>query len=387
VLPANVPAHPGGRGAAAEEAARRAAATVSEPAAERPRAAVDFREWLRVTGATPRPLPPIPVASRARTSGHDEPPPHSSSRSLAKWLVPLLILLLVVAAVLALTIDRRSHGTGSIEPATSPPVTISVVRPSVTTPPPTTPPPVRTTVASIGTTTATTTATTAAPATSTTVQATTTTVPPTTEPPIPPTPAAVTAPGVRAGAGSPCTLDAEGISTPTERCYVPLINGNVLVWANGNLVCADPAAQAVAPAATFQLGVGGDPLAMIADGGLVPKCDDLTYARNVMTGGLAEFPGLCGSTEATIDPTTVRCFAQNPASGAMLAVVQGADGRSITATCFGSGGVAPIELPWSKPTVDAGWKVEGVSLSDDQSSFVVVASKGPESAFTGAACA
>lgn len=188
-----------------------------------------------------------------------------------------------------------------------------------------------------------------------------------------PTPATVTAPGARVAAGTaPCVAAADGAYTPTANCFVPLNNGNIVSYVGGSLECVDPAGTLLAPATSFTVGATGDPLVIIADGTLVPKCGDLTYAKNVLAGGASTLDGLCGSSATAIDDASLRCFAQNASTGAMAALVGGPSG-SIAGSCSnGAGAPAATPLVWTKGNVDVSWRI--VSLVYDAATQAFTAS-------------
>jgi proteasome lid subunit RPN8/RPN11 len=387
-LPANTPAHPGARGAEAEAAAReRGLEPTSTAASARLAPAVsepdDFDEWMASAAA----LGLAPPATRSLVPAVVTRPPQPSVEAprpvyWRRALVALLGVLVIVAGVLAFVVkpgddsDAAPTTTSATVPATIPVVTLAPTTIGGTA-----------TTSSSSTTSTTTTSTTEAP-TTTTEAPTTTAAPTTTQIP---TPKAVTAPAARLAGGSvACTSGTGNSYRPTAPCFVALPNGNIVSWADSKLSCADPSHAAIGTSASFKIGVENDRLAMIGDGGaLLPKCADLSYARNVFTGGVAPFPGLCGSEDATIDDTTTRCFGQNLATGAMFAVVKGfATGPRLVGLCFSAvGGPTAIDLTWSVPTVDTSWSVAAVSYDPASGQFIIGAGRDGGIAGATAACA
>ena len=222
-------------------------------------------------------------------------------------------------------------------------------------------------------------------ATSTTAEVTTTTaaadVSTTAPAPItfPATPTAVAAPAARVGEGATaCERAGDGSYAPLSDCFVPLNNGNVMVFVAGSLRCVDPNGQVLAnEAQSFTIGVAGDPIVLVADGVLNPTCIDLTYAKNVLTGGSDTYDGLCGSSGTQINDGTRRCIAQNLSTGAMVAMIRGEEdqGDLVAACKTGTEDAAIDEITWSDGNVGTDWKVDSVVYQQDANQFIATASR------------
>jgi len=195
----------------------------------------------------------------------------------------------------------------------------------------------------------------------------------------PATPTAVAAPAGRVGDGATaCAAEADGSYAPLADCFVPLNNGNVLVFVSGSLRCVDPSGVVVAnEAQTFTLGAAGDPVVLVADDALNPTCNDLTYAKNVLTGGSDTFDGLCGSSGTQINDGTRRCFAQNTTNGAIVALVRSAtDQGNLVASCKTDGAEAALaEVDWSNNGVGTSWRVDSVIYQSASNDFLATASR------------
>jgi hypothetical protein len=165
----------------------------------------------------------------------------------------------------------------------------------------------------------------------------------------------------------------------------------VVVFDAGTLGCVDPrGATAADDVTSFRVGVDDQTSAVVADGKLVAGCSDLAYAKNVIGDGSATVKGLCGNPTADLDPTTARCFAQNPDTGA-LAVLRAAGGSSVelVAACYSStqhGDDLPA-LDWTKQTVDTSWRVVSVAFDAGTARFVASVTKDGVPATATFACA
>lgn len=218
-----------------------------------------------------------------------------------------------------------------------------------------------------------------------TTDVTTTTAAPdsaTTEPtPItfPDTPTAVQTPTSRLGAdGTSCVASADGSYEPLTDCFVPLSNGNVLVFTSGSLRCTDPSGTVLAAEAQkFVVGVDADPLVLVVDDALIPTCTNLDYAKNVLSGGSDTLDGLCGSSGTQINDGTRRCLSHNLNSGAMVALVRSTenDGEMV-ASCVAAGTekvVSPIT--WSADDVGTNWRIVSVVFDTTKNEFVATATR------------
>jgi proteasome lid subunit RPN8/RPN11 len=206
----------------------------------------------------------------------------------------------------------------------------------------------------------------------------------------PPTPTSVATPAARVGAGAvPCEPSSDNTYEPLSDCFVPLGNGNIVIFKSGSLLCADPSGTVVAgEAQSFTIGTDADPLAITADGAAVQKCADLIYAKNVMAGGNPTLDGLCGSSGTQINEATTRCFSANPTSGAIVAIMRSTtNATQLTGSCF-SGATEPIiaELSWSDAAVDASWRIDSVAFDPAAGQFVATASKAGATATANLAC-
>ncbi len=207
---------------------------------------------------------------------------------------------------------------------------------------------------------------------------------------LPATPTAPTPAAARAGqAAAPCEQTADNEYAPLTDCHVPLPNGNVLLFVEGSLRCTEPDGRVLAnEAQTFSVGVG-DPLAIVADGALVPKCSDVTYARNVLAAGADTLDGLCGSSGTQINEATARCFGYNPSTGAIGAVMRGVGNiNALVASCTpATGDVVRSNLDWSDTAVSTMWKVDSVSFDAASGQLVASASRNGATATASFACA
>jgi proteasome lid subunit RPN8/RPN11 len=206
----------------------------------------------------------------------------------------------------------------------------------------------------------------------------------------PPTPTSVATPAARVGAGAvPCEPSSDNTYEPLSDCFVPLGNGNIVIFKSGSLLCADPSGTVVAgEAQSFTIGSDEGPLAITADGAAVQTCADLTYAKNVMAGGNPTLDGLCGSSGTQINDATTRCFGANPTSGAIVAIMRSTtNATQLTGSCF-SGATEPTiaELSWSDAAVDASWRIDSVAFDAAAGQFVVTASKAGASATANIPC-
>jgi proteasome lid subunit RPN8/RPN11 len=196
---------------------------------------------------------------------------------------------------------------------------------------------------------------------------------------IPTTPTVVTPPPDRIAAGATrCEQTAEGTYSPLSDCFVPLVNGNILRFTAGSLRCAEPSDRVVAnEAQTFTVGVEGDPLAILADDALVPKCSELDYAKNVMAGGASTLDRLCGSSGTQINEATTRCFAMNPATGSMAAVLRDAAQQDqLAGACYSAANPDPVPLAFTTDGVSTAWVIDGVDVDDAGTSTVSVSRNG-----------
>ncbi len=309
--------------------------------------------------------PPVfsaPAAASAPTANGR--PATANGPSRVKWAVLAVVALVAGAAVAFLFTrgDDSSNTSTTTESVTSPSVAVTTPVESSTTAAPST---------------EVSTAVTEAP--TTTVDSAVTSSAPETSAPAAPvvTPAVVTAPAARVGAGAQaCDATSNGGYAPAANCFVALNNGNVLSYADGQLTCADPAGSgSIGNAASFTVGVGDDPLVVLADDRLVPKCGDVTYAKNILAGGATTLDGLCGSSGTAIDDASLRCFSQNPTTGAMAALVTGSNG-SIAASCS-NGSPAPTvaTLTWTKGIVDVSWRIVSLRYDSDQQLFEASATR------------
>ncbi len=234
--------------------------------------------------------------------------------------------------------------------------------------------------------------TTADPASSSTVESepTTTTEPTTgssvgdeaTSPPsitFPATPSSVQEPASRVGASAvACESSAPGTYEPLEDCFVPLNNGNVMVFVSGSLRCTEPSGQVLAAEAQkFSIGIPADPLVLVADDVLSPTCIDLAYAKNVLADGSGTLDGLCGSSGTQINDGTRRCFGHNSSSGAIAAVTRNpVEQTELVVTCFASSGEPTgVPITWSTTGVDTTWRVDSVVFDSQTERFEATASK------------
>ena len=208
---------------------------------------------------------------------------------------------------------------------------------------------------------------------------------------LPATPTTPTPAATRAGqAAAPCEPTAANEYSPLTDCNVPLPNGNVLLFVEGSLRCTEPAGRVLAnEAQTFTVGVDSDPLAIVADGALVPKCADVTYVRNVLAGGAETLDGLCGSSGTQINEATARCFGYNSSTGAVGAVVRGVGNvNALVATCTpATGDVVRSDLDWSDSDVSTMWRVDSVSVDAASGQLVASASRNGATATASFACA
>ena len=326
-----------------------------------------------------------------RTSTHAEVEALASSvvdsraRPRRRFLVPAIAAAIIAAIVIAVVVTSGSDDDRSSPTTTSVPVTVSTVTVPATT-----------TTAKATTTAAPTTESTARPVATdpptsstlapTTAAPTTTTTPAT----LPATPNGVASPSARIGSGSiACPAGSDGLFAPVANCFVALPNGNIVADFDSDLVCVDPPGTVLAEAIPFLVGFGGDPLAVIANGVVLPRCDDLSYAKNVMAGGAPTLPGLCGNNNTTINQNSTRCFAQNPSTGAIAALTSafGTD-NGLAGLCFTAvGQPLPLPLTWTTPGVDASWRIVSVAYEPGIQQFVATANREGEVATTLMACA
>lgn len=308
-------------------------------------------------------------------------------RPRRRLLIASVVAVLVAAIVLVVVLTSGSDDNKGASPTTiAVPVTLS----TVTIPAPTTT--ARATTTAAPTTERTEPADVTEPSTSSSAAPTTTVAPTTTitTATLPPTPSAVTTPSERVGDGaSACPLGSNGLYTPVANCFVALPNGNIVADLNDSLICVDPAGPTLAAATPFLVGFGGDPLAVIADGVALARCEDLSYAKNVMAAGAPTFPGLCGNNNTTINQNSTRCFAANPSTGAIAALTAalGTD-NGLAGLCFSaSGQPVPVALTWTTPGVDASWRIVSVAFEPGIQQFVATANRSGEVATTIMACA
>ena len=211
-------------------------------------------------------------------------------------------------------------------------------------------------------------------------------------PTAPPTPTGVRPPVSRLATPlDPCSSPGFNAYQPPGDCFLALANGNILLFEAGALRCSEPSGTVIAPAvSTFTVGAGDDPLVIFADGQLVAKCGDLTYAKNILAAGGATFDGLCGSAATPIDDSSVRCFAQNPGTGALVAIVR-APGQIVTlvVACFSAAFDAPslVQMTWTGAAVNTSWRIVSVAFDSGQQQFVAKATKNGNAATATFACA
>lgn len=195
----------------------------------------------------------------------------------------------------------------------------------------------------------------------------------------PATPTAVAAAASRVGTGAvACAPEADGSYAPLADCFVPLNNGNVLAFVSGSLRCVDPEGQVVAnEAQKFTVGVDGDPIVLQVEDALNATCLDLSYAKNILTGGSDTFDGLCGSSGTQINDGTRRCLAQNLTTGAMVALVRSSQNQgNLVASCKASSGDAVLaEIDWSDNSVGTSWRVDSVVYQPASNNFIASASR------------
>ncbi len=205
---------------------------------------------------------------------------------------------------------------------------------------------------------------------------------------LPPSPTGVATPAARVGGSTAaCQAGANGEYRPTGDCFVALANGNVVTYRSGAVGCVDPAGTVLAPtAAVFTVGTAADPFAVTADGVAVASCTDLTYAKTVLAAGAATMPGLCGSSATPIDATSLRCFAQNTTTGAIVAVVKGGSPANLVGVCYDGSSSEPNALTWTPAGVFLLWHVDSVSFDVSKQQFVVSASRKGVSATAPLAC-
>ena len=360
---------------------------------DRPTAASDVEDDLDAWIAS---LPTTAEAGAATFAQLDKAPPaprdsthqevevlasaviETKPRSRRKFVIAVIAALIVAAIVVGVVLTSGSDDKKAAPTTTAAPATVS----SVTIPASTSTADVTTTAAPTTTETTEETVATDPPTSSTSAPTTSpTTVAPTTSttPTLPPTPDAVASPSERVGSGSnACELGSDGLYVPAANCFVALPNGNIVAAFNSALVCVDPPGGALlAQAAPFLVGFGGDPLAVIAGGVALPRCEDLSYARNVMAGGATTFAGLCGNQNTSINQNSTRCFAQNPATGAIAALVAAFGSQNgLVGLCFAASGQSlPLPLTWTTPGVDATWTIESVAFEPGIEQFVLTANR------------
>ncbi|MCU1393880.1 MAG: Mov34/MPN/PAD family protein [Ilumatobacteraceae bacterium] len=353
-LPAHVPAH--GEYITARLAEEAAAPTVDE-------APVIHEVPVAASAAAAAPLP---------TSFEAPPPsapaPDGGGVGWRRVLIALLLVAVVAGAAIAYLVNRSDDSSTAATTTTATTVAATTSTTATTTPVASTE--VATTVVDTSVVAST------DVSTPPTDAATTTSVEPATTVPVG-TPTAVTAPAARAGSTA-CVPGADGKYTPTADCFVPLNNGNVLEFKTGGaLLCADPAATQIGTVTNFSVGVDGDPLALFGDGTLVPKCGDLSYAKNILAGGASTLDGLCGGSNTSIGDGSLRCFAQNGETGAMAALV-GASGNSgaIDASCYSTGGTpTAVPLTWTKTGVDTTWRITSLVFDATTKQFTASATR------------
>ena len=204
----------------------------------------------------------------------------------------------------------------------------------------------------------------------------------TTEPPaitFPATPTAVAAPSARVGDGSvACTAAADGSYAPISDCFVPLNNGNVMVFVAGSLRCVDPDGAVIAnEAQQFTIGVDGDPIVLIADDNLNGSCTDLSYATNVLNAGSDTYDGLCGSSGTQINDGTRRCFAHNSTTGSMVALVRSTTEQDDLAASCSTGGTdaTETEIEWDDDAVGTAWRIDSIVYQAESNDFLATASR------------
>jgi proteasome lid subunit RPN8/RPN11 len=322
-----------------------------------------------------------------------------SAAQRRRRIIAALVALIVTVVVVAVVVARGGNGK-----AVSPTTTVSRVLTPVTAGSTTQPDPAGSTPATSRTSASTVSSTATTTATTTSGGATTVPTPTTTRPAsqtsavpttaaaasqLPPTPANVAAPALRVGNGSAaCVAGADGFYTPTSECFVPLVNGNLVVFDKGALACADPSGQMIGAAKTFIVGYNDQPLAVIADGALLSSCADLTYAKNVLAAGANTLDRLCGKVNAPIDDTTLRCFAQNTSSGSMLALLKNATTTDLIAVCAAANAAAaPLPVQWSIPGTDSTWKVISVVFDQASQQFLATATKNAKTSTSTITCA
>ncbi len=195
----------------------------------------------------------------------------------------------------------------------------------------------------------------------------------------PDTPTAVQTPASRLGAdAAPCVASADGSYEPLTDCFVPLSNGNVLVFTSGSLRCTDPSGTVLAAEAQkFVVGVDADPLVLVADEALIPTCTNLDYAKNVLSDGSDTLDGLCGSSGTQINDATRRCLSQNLNSGAMVALVRSTENAGEMVASCAAGGTEKVVSPitWSSDDVGTNWRIVSVVFDVAQSQFVATATR------------
>ena len=333
------------------------------------------------------PVPTIATSVEEESLAHVAIGPRGPSRqALLIGLVAVIVVVIVLVVVFASGSDDKESASTSAVPTTATTATTSgaiATTPRVTTPSAPTTVETELTVAT-------------SPPTSSTIAPTTSpppsaspSPPPTTLATLPPTPTGVTAPADRVGIGSTlCPLDPDGQFEPVANCFVPLSNGNIVASFNGSLMCVDPPETNLGEAAPFRVGFGDDPLVVIAGGVALPFCDDLSYAKNVMAAGAPTLDGLCGNNNTSISPKSTRCFAQNPTTGAIVALVTapGTD-EGLAGLCFnGAGQPSSVTLTWTTRGVDATWRIVSVAFEPGAQQFVATVNRSGELATALLAC-
>ncbi len=357
-LPVNAPVS--GEGAAAD--------TTGNPPIE------PFGAGVRSSSGGQMP-PPIAAGPPASLAGPRTPLPSKKKRRIAALAVLAAIIAIVVAAIVINAGDDEKSATTTDSS-------------TVETPAPTR----QTEESSAVVTSATALPTSTVRATTTTGDGTTATtgVTEVTAITFPPTPTAVEPPASRVGPTAvECEQSAPDTYEPIADCFVPLNNGNIMVFVSGSLRCTEPAGQVLAAEAQeFTIGIPDDPLVLVADGALTSTCIDLGYAKNLLAEGADTLDGLCGSSGTQINDATRRCFGHDLASGAMVAIVRGTEDQAdLVASCStADAATARSPITWSNNDVGTAWLVDSVIFDRDESEFVATASRNGASATATISC-
>lgn len=307
--------------------------------------------------------------------------------SVIATVAALVLVVLIAVKVIGSKDDNKSASsqlttqTVSDPTSTNKAVTTTTVKSTQTSTqsssPSTTAKPTATTGSNSSIATTSTSATSSTAATTSTASTTSTSQPTTTSAAVD-TPKSITAPSSRVAPGlQPCAQVSAHTYQPKGDCFVAVPNGNIATYVAGTLGCADPSGTELSANVTkFEVGIGDAPSAMGSDGTLSPGCTDLTYARNIMAQGAATLDGLCGSPQTAIDGASMRCFAQNPTTGAVLALVSATGApTALAGECFTTGGATQLPLTWTKQAVDTDWRIVSVSFDATAGDFIARATK------------